>query len=195
MQVDDSETRKYAFRTKLTVELDDEAVVRELVLDGRSFAINESQHFNLKRRIASALSVDANTSIFVVGSAKLGFSIAPSKRYIAFGDHSDIDVAVVDHTLYERVWHEAHEYMESGADWPKKAGFEKYLAWGWIRPDMLPSAPTFSFSNQWWEVFRCLQSDRIAGPYKVSGAIYHDISFLIAYQKRAIALCRTEGTL
>lgn len=180
------------FRTTLSIQPDDELVVRERILHGATYAIDEEQHFDLKRRIAGELGTDMNTEVFVVGSAKLGFSIAPRKRYVKFNDHSDIDVAIVSHALYQRVWHEAHEYSLSGADWTNRERFERYLAWGWIRPDQLPRSESFTFSNAWFEFFRDLQRRRVAGPFKVAAAIYHDMSFLIQYQRSSVALCR-EG--
>jgi hypothetical protein len=130
--------------------------------------------------------------IFVVGSAKLGFSISPKKRYRLFGDQSDIDIAIVSHDLYERVWHETHEYMNSGAYWHNKREFERYLAWGWIRPDKLPGGPTFEFTDMWWNFFRSLQQSRRYGPYKIAAAVYHDMSFLTKYQMGSVASCRDE---
>ena len=128
-----------------------------------------------------------------MGSAKLGFSISPSKRWRPFGDRSDIDVAIVSHDLYQTVWHEVYDYSVSGADWPKKDKFQQYLFRGWIRPDYLPSGPTFEFVESWWEFFRGLKADEIAGPYKIAGALYHDIEFLWKYHANAVAGCRGIG--
>ena len=107
-------------------------------------------------------------------------------------DHSDVDVAIVSHELYEKVWHEVHQYSLGGADWPNQARFEKYLAWGWIRPDLLPRSTSFAFSNGWFEFFQGLKADRIAGPCKIAAAIYHDLSFLIKYQKGSVMKCRED---
>jgi hypothetical protein len=40
----------------------------------------------------------------VVGSAKLGFSIVPDKRYRAFGETSDIDVVLCSSALFDLFW-------------------------------------------------------------------------------------------
>jgi hypothetical protein len=180
------------FREKLTRQPDNPKFVREHILHGPCAAIEEGMQFDLKQRIAEKFSIEATTDVFIVGSAKLGFSIAPQKRYRAFGDSSDVDVAIVNHELYQRIWHELQGYKDSGADWPKRASFERFLAWGWIRPDKLPQSASFSFSNEWWEFFRAMQKARAAGPYKVAGAIYHDISFLVRYQVTSVAACRLQ---
>jgi len=182
------------FKANLQRQHDSEEFAREHILHGGCHMINESQHYMLKRRIAENYNLESTTDIFVVGSAKLGFSIAPHKRYRPFRDTSDIDLAIVNHRLYEQVWHEVHRYKESGADWPKKLDFESYSSWGWIRPDKLPFSPTFKFAGDWWDFFRTLQRDRVAGQYKVAAALYHDLNFLVRYQSLAIEKCRAfEG--
>ena len=182
-----------AFQAALLSEAHDRVVVQQHVLHGSCFAVTESDHFLLKQAVASEFRLEVATDVFVVGSAKLGFSIAPNKRWRGFGDYSDIDVAIVNHQLYQTVWHEVDEYRQSGADWPRKREFERYLAWGWIRPDKLPRSQVFSFSNRWWDFFRELQSKRIAGPYKIAAALYHDIDFLVTYQMQAVGSCRSVG--
>jgi hypothetical protein len=64
------------------------------------------------------------------------------------------------------------------------------MSWGWIRPDMFPPSPLFGFSRDWRDFFRSLFRGRRFGPYKISGALYHDIHFLTQYQCRAVQSCR-----
>jgi len=129
-------------------------------------------------------------NVVIVGSSNLGFSIKPQKRYVAFGDDSDVDVAIICPILFEKVWHEVYLYEKSGALWPTKNEFRKYLSKGWIRPDKLPNSPVFEFSNEWWEFFRGLN---IQGcPYKISCGIYHSHFFLREYQKICIEQCMME---
>lgn len=181
------------FKANLESHKDDEAFARKFILHGSCFALDEQKHYDLKDDIASHFSLEASTDVFIVGSAKLGFSIAPSKRFRRFTDDSDIDVAIVNHEIYARVWHEIHRYKLSGGWWPKRESFESYLSWGWIRPDKLPRSRHFSFTNEWWDYFRSLQQRRVGGPYKVAGALYHDINFVVKYQSNAIKLCRLDG--
>jgi predicted nucleotidyltransferase len=184
--------RLQVFKAALAAQPDNERVVREHILYGEAFAIEAAPMFELQRRVANEFDVDANQDVFLVGSAKLGFSVAPPKRFRPFGNESDIDLAIVSHDLYQTIWHEAHAYALTGAAWDRRAQFEKYLAWGWIRPDMMPVSAAFPLANRWWEFFRVVQLERVAGPYKVNAALYHDMSFLIENQKRAVATCRQE---
>lgn len=184
------EEPKKHFESILLADLSDERVVNSKILHGGCYALSEDQHFSLKEAIANHFSISPHQEVFIVGSAKLGFSVAPHKRYRLFGDASDIDVAIVSHNLYEKVWHEAHAYADSGAGWPRQGKFEQYISWGWIRPDMLPRSPSFQFSEEWRQFFRELQRGRQFGPYKIAGALYHDMHFLTQYQRRAVRSCR-----
>ncbi|MGZ3142519.1 hypothetical protein ACVDFE_11090 [Lentzea chajnantorensis] len=181
------------FMDNLITYPDNDAFTRRFILHGNCFAIDEQTHYDLKSEIAAKFSLESATDIFVVGSAKLGFSIAPNKRFRGFHDTSDIDVAIINHDLYKSVWHEVHEFKLSGEAWRQQQSFESYLSWGWIRPDKLPKSRYFSFTNEWWEFFRSLQERRVGGPYKVSGALYHDPTFLIRYQNNAVNLCRSAS--
>lgn len=178
------------FRAALVDTGDDAEIVERYVFHGGCYAISEQQHFDIKSRIASQFQLEPSTDIFVVGSAKLGFSVAPNKRWRPFGDTSDVDVAIVNHDLYQRIWHEMHRYHLSGADWPKRSQFTRYLAQGWIRPDLLPSSPVLGFVGEWWEFFRGLKAAQLAGPCKIAAALYHDVEFLRQYQARSIGSCR-----
>src|SRR6266568_272955 len=58
-----------------------------------------------KFRDALALSLMvARTDIRVVGSARLGFSMKPWQNLRSFQDTSDIDVLVVNQTLFDELW-------------------------------------------------------------------------------------------
>jgi len=181
------------FQVTLESEPDDTAIVQRFLLHGQSYAVNDSQEFEIKRLIAREFGLNVSTDLFVVGSAKLGFSIAPDQRWKPFGNDSDVDIAIISHDLYQTVWHEVYDYNASGADWPKKRQFQKYLFRGWIRPDYLPAGPTFNFVDRWWKFFRDLKANEIAGPYKIAGALYHDTEFLRKYHAYNVARCRKIG--
>lgn len=177
-----------AFKTDLT-KLDSGKMVDKWLLTGSCAVISDETTHALADAIASKFQVEY-TSIVVVGSARLGFSIKPTRRYGAFGEDSDVDVAIVSTNLFERVWHEAYEYDMSGAYWPDKSTFRKYISRGWIRPDLLPSEETFEFAKGWWPFFNTLEIPDC--PYKIAGGIYHSHFFLRAYQRTAVEKCKTE---
>lgn len=56
-----------------------EKIVRANILHGSAFAIEDEARFALLDVVATQFELDANQELFVVGSAKLGFSIAPKK--------------------------------------------------------------------------------------------------------------------
>jgi hypothetical protein len=115
--------------------------VQELILHGGCYAVDDPASFQIKHCVAETFGLNVPTDSFVVGSGKLGSSITPRKRWREFGDYSDLDLAIVNHDLYETGWREVDAYRRSGADWPNRGPFEKYLAKGWIRPDYLPASP------------------------------------------------------
>lgn len=176
------------FKSDLTI-LDSNQMVDRWLLTGSCSVIDDGTTHSVADAIAKHFEIEY-TSIMVVGSARLGFSIKSTRRYEPFGEESDVDVAIVSTELFERVWKEAYEYDRSGAFWPEKGGFRKYLSRGWIRPDLLPAQDTFQFSKGWWPFFNSLQFPRC--PYKIAAGIYHSPFFLRAYQRICVDQCKME---
>ncbi|MGN0499357.1 MAG: hypothetical protein ACI4F6_09915 [Acutalibacteraceae bacterium] len=56
-----------------------------------------------KKYVAKKLCVHYN-NIGIAGSAKLGFSLNPTKNYKIFDDDSDIDIIVVSQKLFNEFW-------------------------------------------------------------------------------------------
>jgi hypothetical protein len=166
-------------------------IVRRHVLFGDCFSLNEDQHFELKQEVADHFEIHPN-EVYVVGSAKQGFSIAPTKRYRSFSDTSDIDVAVVSPSLFDRIWLDVFRYKVSGGYWDREDSFKDYLFRGWIRPDKLPPARQFAFAARWWEFFRALTASERYGPYKVSAGLYRQANFLEEYQANCVVHCQSD---
>jgi hypothetical protein len=78
------------------------------------------QHATLKEDIAAHFGIHSR-AIVVVGSAKLGYSVSPKKRFKPFNDVSDIDVAVVDAPLFERYWLDMYHAKQNLIEWPNLA--------------------------------------------------------------------------
>ena len=155
-------------------------------------ALKEEQHVHLKEQVVAKFGIQIE-NVVVVGSAKLGFSIKPGRRYGLFSNSSDIDLALVSGVLFERVWKEIFDFESSGAYWPKKEEFANYLFRGWIRPDMLPSGKGFEFTNTWWAFFQQITASRQFGPYKIRGALYHAWHFFEAFQRICIDQCKQQA--
>src|SRR4051794_10312340 len=94
-------------------------VVREVITHGSSAILDDSQYAQLRMRLGEALGISPNRDVFMVGSAKLGFSIKQGSRYRRFEDTSDVDVAVVSPELYCRLWAELRRFHRQGGSWPK----------------------------------------------------------------------------
>jgi hypothetical protein len=182
------DTKLTEFRQDL-IARDVPELVQRHVTFGNCFALDEEAYFELKNVVAGRFAVHTS-DVIVVGSAKLGFSVAPSKRYRAFGDTSDIDVALCSSELYDAHWRDVFDYWARGEVWPNLSDFRKYHFRGWIRPDMLPPERSFTRAQEWWEFFRGVTASGKFGPYKITGALYKNWHFLESYQQRCMADCK-----
>lgn len=143
------------------------------------FRDRETEFFEFKKRICDHFKLH-HTSIFVVGSAKLGFS---PHKLTDFSTNSDIDIAIVSSELIEAIdakiadlqyriraslvslsSHQNDQYNE----------YLRYRAIGWVRPDKIPfSSPTEQFKKDWFEFFSSISFDKAeVGNYKVSAGVF-----------------------
>jgi hypothetical protein len=178
------------FRDDLS-RLETPEIVQKHITSGDCFKLNHDQYFDLRNRIAQRFGVHPN-QVLAVGSAKLGFSIAPKKRYQHFHEMSDIDVAVVADSLFDRTWEAVLNYRRQVGYWEHLGKFQEYLFQGWIRPDKLPPAETFAFGKEWWEFFRELTSSGNYGRCKIAAGLYRSPFFLERYQEICVKECKAE---
>jgi len=171
--------------------LDAPAILNKYVYADHCDVLLAGQHTSLKQRIAGKFHI-SQADVVIVGSAKLGFSIAPEKRFREFGESSDIDVAIVSSEFYVKVWYELFNYERSGTYWEHAKEFEHYCFRGWIRPDKLPRSTVYPFSKSWWDFFQSLTSSGEFGPYKIRAALYHSKHFIDAYQRLCVDQCKQE---
>jgi predicted nucleotidyltransferase len=168
------------------------AVVQRHITQGECYALDGEQHIKLRMEVAGHFKVNPN-QIVVVGSSKLGFSIAPRKRYRPFHDGSDIDVAVVSPALFDNIWRQAFDYrMDTGVIWEGGSDFADYLFRGWIRPDMLPTGGRFPSRDDWFDFFRRLSGSGSYGRYQVKGGLYREWHHLERYQALSVVKCQQE---
>ena len=161
------------------------SVVDRHVIFGDSYILDKDSYFKLKEQIADHFKIHP-PQVVMVGSGKLGFSIAHPKRYRSFGETSDLDIAIVAPNLFDRIWEEVFKTRGTLGYWPGESDFSVYLARGWIRPDKLPPARKFEIANDWWEFFDSLAASGDFGRYKIRGGLYRDWSFLKGYQNLAV---------
>lgn len=129
----------------------------------------------------------ASLEFTIVGSAKVGFSLAPQKFPAPFSAYSDIDVVVVDSDLFDVAWHAMldwnypRRWRLRGADWEWAKDRQSDLFWGWFCPDRvryeglsLPAAlrPFRDMSRQWFETFRSVALVNGLETRDVSGRLY-----------------------
>lgn len=166
--------------------------VRRNIIFGRSILLDEDKMFDLSTEISHHFQIHP-AEIVTVGSGKLGFSIAPKKMYLPFGERSDLDVAIVSPKLFEELWEELFLYANS-PDLSWKVDhcdrFKGYLLRGWIRPDLLPFSEVFLRRKDWFEFFRQLTVSRRYGPFKISAGLYRNWFFFEQYQSICVKNCK-----
>ena len=166
-------------------------VIRKQFLHGDCYSLTDVQYFELKKEVASHFGLHP-TEILVVGSGKLGFSIAPQKLYRPFRDESDTDIVLVSTRLFDQIWQDVHRYWRTGGYWERQQQFEHCLFRGWIRPDKLPPSKLFQTANEWWEFFRRITERGDYGPFKLTGALYRSWYYFESYQEKCIDNCKKE---
>lgn len=191
MNLEEIEKNKVAFKEDLH-KLSHEDVIRKYITSGECALLDHSRYFELRKVVSEKFSA-RHEEILVVGSGKLGFSIAPNKRFRNFQDTSDIDVSIVSPKLFDEVWLKILKFDSDGefAMWDEKRAFLKYLYKGWIRPDLLPSSGKFTLSVEWWDFFRELTSSGKYCEYKISGSLYRSHDYLELYQARCVKECKS----
>ena len=165
-------------------------VVRKHIISGDCFILPHDLYFDLRSEVADHFGLHPN-EVFVVGSAKLGFSVVPKKRFRPFRrNKSDIDIALVSSKLFDQVSEDIFIYKQETGDWPEYDEFADYFFQGRIRPDMFPRSPVFPFGKKWWDFFLRLTGSRRYGDYSISGALYKSFFFIENYQKDCVQQCK-----
>ena len=128
LERDDIDRRINSFKSELG-QLAPVDVVRKHIIHGNCAFVEDSAYFELRSIVAQKYGVHTN-DVLVVGSSKLGFSIAPTKRYRHFGDRSDVDLVIVSEDLFDRIWKAVHAFWDRRGFWEREAEFKSYLFQG-----------------------------------------------------------------
>lgn len=155
------------------------------------FGGDVGQYSRLKTQIAKHFSIEI-IKIYMVGSAKLGFSIAKTKLWKPFDDDSDIDMVIISENVFDQFWENLSDlntslYNRSEREEEKFNSFLKYFFRGWIRPDFLPIR--HEKTQEWLDYFKSL-SYKEFGPYKITGAIFRNEFFFRKYHEKNINIIR-----
>jgi predicted nucleotidyltransferase len=191
------ERRKATFKAELNNDLiSDIAIIRKNLLHGNPiiFHENEEKYFYLKQKVADFFNV-STTKVVMVGSAKLGFSIAPKKLWKDFNEESDIDIVVISEDVFDEYWKELLDFnintkARSEQEDKNFREFLEYFLKGWIRPDLFPF--NYSKKNDWFEFFKSISYGKY-GNYKIAGAIFRNEYFFESYHSRNIKKLRTDN--
>lgn len=165
--------------------ISDEEIVEKYISFGTPFVFidDESLYFDLKTEIANFFSIGSKKNVIVVGSAKLGFSIAPHKRFQDINDESDIDIAIIDEELFDSYWEKLYEFNiglknRSHKEQDTYDKFLNYFFKGWLRPDLFPF--NYDGKNDWFDFFNSISYKKY-DKRKIAAAIYKNEYFFNQY--------------
>jgi len=182
-----------AFFSKLNEIETDEALTdfcRKNLLHGTPFVFssNDGDYYEFRKKIGDHFNIPFY-EIYITGSAKIGFS--PFKGKL-FDYDSDIDVALVSPSLFDKMMHDICDYQMqfrknrgavSERELRKYHEFLEYVAIGWIRPDKLPvSFEMRNIKDQWFEFFRSISNGKSeVGNYIVTAGVFKSYDHLERY--------------
>lgn len=182
-----------AFLDELSEVADDAALLdfcRQKILHGTPHVFQncEDDYYSFRKRIAQEFGISFH-EVFVVGSAKLGFSTRKRKE---FDLDSDIDVAIVSDKLFEEIMLQISDYQMqlrgnrrsvTQKELSAYHSFLEYGAIGWMRPDKLPTSfKVNELKARWFDFFSEISNGRSeVGNYKVSAGVFKQYSYLERY--------------
>lgn len=145
-------------------------VINKYLLYGTPYIFKDDidRYFELKQEISKFFNTQ-QTQIYMVGSAKLGFSISPLKGFKPFNEDSDIDIAIIDSGLFGKYWKlllntGMAKTAKTEKEDKKYKKFLEYLFNGWLRPDLFP----YKMKEDWFNFFKTLYGKY---NYKVTAGI------------------------
>lgn len=188
-----------AFRASITDRSAIDSVVTGMLDDQTCVGISDELRADISTVISRKFAVDRD-NVRVVGSARLGISIVPKNRsgerlprYRPFKDSSDIDVAVVDGELFDRMWKQTFLKHIAWQRYYEKSEYAQFMFKGWFRPDKLPTG--FSERNNWFDFFATMSSGIHLSEMKINAGLYKSMDFLVAYQRLSVESCYNQMEL
>lgn len=171
-------------------------IAQKYIIHRTPFIFGEDLYYALKKSIGDHFDIHYN-EVKMIGSAKLGFSIAPNKVWKELDDDSDIDMAIVSNDIFESFWKEMYKFnlsisARSETEQKNFNKFKNYFFRGWIRPDLLPF--DFPQKTKWFDFFRSISYKKF-GNRKITGAIYKDFYFFESYHTSNLKTLRAGGKI
>jgi hypothetical protein len=176
-------------------------IVEQIVIGGGAKHVSGTQLIYIQQAICAKFGLELNdVNLYIVGSAKLGFSIVEKSgkpsgfmpRYRSYRPgQSDVDIAVVSGKLFQMLWHELAIHSHNSRPFPRESKrLGDYMVIGWLRPDHFPRIPSPSKIASWSELFRSLSTDHNLDYKKYSGGLYFSHQHLLRYHERAVQECQ-----
>lgn len=172
-----------------------DGLVQHHVFDGETYLFQDKPMAlgSLKHHLGSHLNVPER-DICVVGSSKLGFSMAPERFPAAIRANSDIDVIVISNELFELVWFTLLRWHYprriSGLDKSWSDERRRDLYWGLMYPNRIrfqgltfPEVlkPIRDLGAKWLASFNSLALYPEFSRYRVKGRLYRSWSHAMEY--------------
>lgn len=180
---------------KTNQSIDRVEFMRESILHGTPFVFQnrENDYFRFRASIANQFEIGFY-QVFIVGSAKLGFSYL---KRTEFSLDSDVDVVIVSPIKFESVLRLVRDYEyeilqgQIVLNYDAKQRyyrFLRYLARGWMRPDLLPyGLQNGHLKNDWFDFFNSISYGRSSiGNYKVAAGLFKDYEYLEKYYMQSV---------
>ncbi|HTL40770.1 MAG TPA: hypothetical protein VL294_04800 [Pseudolysinimonas sp.] len=199
----DAEAFRVAVRN--STHADRMKLIESEVLDRDPFAFSDDMdlYSRLQRHLEKALGAEPG-SVALVGSAAVGFSIAPDNFTRPFHEKSDLDFVVVSPQLFDAAWsvllrwgHPVrHHIPAEAAAWFKARSDE--IFWGWLDPEELRfsgvTKPTLlrdlrDLKTAWFSAFRALGKsfpEPVISARPASARLYRSRMHLIHYQANGL---------
>lgn len=154
-----------------------EIIVQEHIFKGETFVFGDNPELydSLRGIISQGVGLTPE-SVILVGSAKLGFSLDPSKFGAPFTNNSDLDLLVVSPKHFDQLWidflrwHREHEKNIGLLTRANLSDHRRDIYWGRIHPAKLTQI--IDSSAVWFDVIRGLGRYPRLARWKASVRIY-----------------------
>jgi hypothetical protein len=182
------------FKVYLTTHTDEE-IVQYLLFDEIPYCFknNMNMYKEFRSNVCNKLSIHQQ-DFTIVGSAKVGFSLNPSKIGVEFNEASDIDIVLVSNEMFEYLWNKLVEYRKSefyNLNENHKKRFKELqniIFYGQIRMDKLSNS--FDYAKNWWEIFNALSIDKRYGSRAIRASLFKTWKYASRYYENGISRIR-----
>lgn len=187
---------KQLFLDELLQTKSDEEILdfcRKKIIHGTPYVFrnNDDEYYGFRKHIAQNFNVYFH-EVYIVGSAKLGFS--PYKERV-FDLESDIDTALVSHKLFDEIMEYVRKYQMdirsyrinlNSNEYKTYNQFLRYTAIGWLRPDLLPLSlqqmDGSEIRQEWFDFFDSISNGKSnVGNYPVAAGVFKSYFHLEQY--------------